>query len=311
MARCVTEQVISDVSPSPRYAIVLAAIGTARLMWASGFVIVRYIRPYYGAGEVVLARFGGAALLLAPLIARQRPALPSRRDGAAIVVGGLTWVGLNNFMLNAGEKLIDAGTAAMLANVAPVFVAIVAALALREKLGRPLIAGLIVAFAGAIVIGWSSGHHSGGLGGAALCFFSAVPYTIAVVVQKPLLKRVSALALTWGGFVVCTLVFLPFAPDLMHELGRAPAKDTVLLVFAVIGPTAVAVTMWAFALTHSSLAAQTVSTYLIPVLAVLIGWIALAEAPTSLVLLGGVLCLAGVAIAQRGQGAASVDRGAR
>ncbi len=129
--------------------------------------------------------------------------------------------------------------------------------------------------------------------------------------QKPLLKRVSALALTWGGFVVCTLVFLPFAPDLMHELGRAPAKDTVLLVFAVIGPTAVAFTMWAFALTHSSLAAQTVSTYLIPVLAVLIGWIALAEAPTSLVLLGGVLCLAGVAIAQRGQGAASVDRGAR
>lgn len=304
------EEVSAETPPSPRYAIVLAAIVTAMVMWAAGFVIVRYIRPYYGAGEVVLARFGGAALLLVPLMARQRPALPSRRDGAAIVVVGLTWFGLNNFMLNAGE-LIDAGTAAMLANVAPVFVAIVAVLALRERLGRALIAGLIVAFAGAIVIGWSSGHHSGGLGGAALCFFSAVPYTVAVVVQKPLLKRVSALALTWGGFVVCTLVFLPFAPDLAHEVGRAPAKDTVLLVFAVVGPTAVAFTCWAFALTYSSLAAQTVSTYLIPVLAVLIGWIALAEAPTSLVLLGGALCLGGVAIAQRGQRTASVDRGAR
>jgi len=281
------------------------------LMWAAGFVIVRYIRPYYGAGEVVLARFGGAALLLVPLMARQRPALPSRRDGAAIVVVGLTWFGLNNFMLNAGEKLIDAGTAAMLANVAPVFVAIVAAIALREKLGRALITGLIVAFAGAIVIGWSSGHHSGGLGGAALCFFAAVPYTIAVVVQKPLLKRVSALALTWGGFVVCTLVFAPFAPDLVHELGHAPAKYTLLLVFAAIGPTAVAFTCWAFALTYSSLAAQAVSTYLIPVLAVLIAWIALAEVPTSLALVGGVACLAGVAIAQRGQGAVSGDRSAR
>ena len=98
------EEVSAETPPSPRYAIVLAAIVTAMVMWAAGFVIVRYIRPYYGAGEVVLARFGGAALLLVPLMARQRPALPSRRDGAAIVVVGLTWFGLNNFMLNAGES---------------------------------------------------------------------------------------------------------------------------------------------------------------------------------------------------------------
>jgi drug/metabolite transporter (DMT)-like permease len=304
-------KVSTETPRSPRYAVVLGAVVTAMLMWASGFVIVRYIRPYYGAGEVVLARFGGAALLLLPLIVRERPAVPARRDVGAIVIVGLTWFGLNNFMLNAGEKLIDAGTAAMLANVAPVFVAIVAVLALREKLGRALIAGLIIAFAGAIVIGWSSGHHHGGLGGAALCFFAAVPYTIAVVVQKPVLERVSATVVTWGGFVVATLVFLPFAPDLVHEVGRAPAKDTLLLAFAVIGPTAIAFTAWAFALTHSSLAAQTVSTYLVPVLAVLIGWAALAEAPTALVVVGGVLCLAGVAVAQRGQGLAGADRGAR
>lgn len=307
-----SEQVPTEAPAPGRYWLVVGAILVTMLMWASGYVVVRYIRPYYGAGEVVLARFGGAALLLSLLVARERPSLPSRGDLVAIFVIGVTWFGLNNFMLNAGEKLIDAGTAAMLANVAPVFVALAASLTLRERLGRPLIVGLVVALVGGIVIGWSSGHHHGGLGGAALCLFSAVPFTIAVVVQKPVLEHVSATTVTWGACIVCALVFMPFAPDLVHEIERAPAEDTLLLVFAAVGPTAIAFTTWAFALTYSSLAAQSVSTYLIPPLAVLLGWIALAEVPAALALVGGALCLGGVAIAQQGQRApVSDDRSAR
>jgi len=295
-----------DASGRP---LVVGAIFVTMLLWAGGFVIVRYIRPYFGAGEVVLARFGGAALLLTVLVVRERPALPSRGDLGRIFLIGALWFGLNNLMLNLGEKLIDAGTAAMLANVSPVFVAIAAALALNERLSRRLMAGLIVALVGGIVIGLASGHHHGNLAGAALCLFSAVPFAVAVAVQKPLLGRVSATVVTWGACLATTLVFLPFAPDLVREFGRAPAGDILLLLLLALA-SSVAFTAWAFALTHSGLAAQGVSTYLVPVLAVLLSWIALAEVPTTLAFVGGGLCLAGVAVAQRARPAPIADRAA-
>jgi drug/metabolite transporter (DMT)-like permease len=294
---------------APRsYALIAGVVVLTMFLWASGFVVVRYIRPYYGAGEIVFARFFGAGLVLSIPLAFERPSRPSRSDAAAIFVVGVMWLGLNNFMLNAGEKLIDAGTAAMLANVSPVCVAVAAALVLRERVGRPIIVGLAVALAGAIVIGWSSGHHHGGLGGAALCLFSAIPFTIAVVAQKPVLARVSPTTATWGACMACALVFIPFAPDLVHEVSHAPANYTLLLGYLILGPSAVAFATWAFALTHSGLAAQTVGTYLVPLFAVLLGWLALGETPAALAVLGGALCLAGVTIAQRSRQAIRDDR---
>jgi drug/metabolite transporter (DMT)-like permease len=117
---------------------------------------------------------------------------------------------------------------------------------------------------------------------------------------------VSATVVTWGACLATTLVFLPFAPDLVHEFGRAPAEDIWLLLLLALA-SSVAFTAWAYALTHSGLAAQGVSTYLVPVLAVLLSWIALAEVPTTLAFVGGGLCLAGVAIAQRARPALSAD----
>jgi drug/metabolite transporter (DMT)-like permease len=49
-------------------------------------------------------------------------------------------------MLNSGERRVDAGTAAMLVNVGPVLIAILAGLLLHEGFPRALFAGCAVAF---------------------------------------------------------------------------------------------------------------------------------------------------------------------
>ena len=99
------------------------------------------------------------------------------RDGAIcppIIACGVLWFGAYNVALNAGERLIDAGTAAMLVNVAPILIALSAVFVLRERVPRPLLAGLAVAFAGAVVIGVGSGRHHGGVGGVLLCGLAAI-----------------------------------------------------------------------------------------------------------------------------------------
>jgi len=69
------------------------------------------------------------------------------------VVCGLLGFAVYNVALNAAERRIDAGIAAVLVNVGPIFIAILAGLVLREGFPRLLLAGCAVAFAGAALIG--------------------------------------------------------------------------------------------------------------------------------------------------------------
>lgn len=64
-------------------------------------------------------------------------------------------------------------------------------------------------------------------------------------------------------------------------------------------PTAVGFLAWAYALSRTSAGRLGVSTYLVPPIAVLLGWLILGEVPPLLALPGGILCLAGVALSRR------------
>ena len=62
---------------------------------------------------------------------------------------------------------------------------------------------------------------------------------------------------------------------------------------------ALAFTTWAYALNRTTAGKMGVTTYIVPVLVVLMSWALLGETPRPLAYLGGVLCLTGVAISRR------------
>ena len=123
------------------------------VLWASAFVGIRAAGEDLSPGALSLARLlvGSAALGALVLIRRER--LPARRDLPAIALCGVLWFGLYNVALNAAERLVDAGTAAMLVGIGPVLVAVFAGVLLGEGFPRSLFAGCAVAFAGVVVIG--------------------------------------------------------------------------------------------------------------------------------------------------------------
>jgi drug/metabolite transporter (DMT)-like permease len=98
------------------------------------------------------------------------------------------------------------------------------------------------------------------------------------------------------GAVAC----LPFAPQLAGELPDADASAIGWMVYLGIFPTALAFTTWAFALTRTGAGRMAATTYLVPPLSVLLGWLLLEESPPALALVGGAFCLVGVIVARRG-----------
>ena len=76
-------------------------------------------------------------------------------------------------MLNEAERTVDAGTAAMLVNVGPILIAILAGLALREGFPRSLLLGCAIAFAGVVVIGLATSTGGSTSTGVVLCVLAA------------------------------------------------------------------------------------------------------------------------------------------
>ena len=71
------------------------------------------------------------------------------------------------------------------------------------------------------------------------------------------------------------------------------------MVYLGVAPTALGFATWAYALRRTSAGRLAALAYLIPVVAILLGWALLGETPPRLAAVGGALCLAGVAIARR------------
>jgi len=133
----------------------LLALGAALVtvtLWASAFVGIRDASRHFSPGALALGRLTIASLALGLLVLARREPLPSRRDLATIAFVGVFWFGLYNLALNEAEQRVDAGTAAMLVNVGPILIAVLAGIVLREGFPARLVAGLTIAFAGVVVI---------------------------------------------------------------------------------------------------------------------------------------------------------------
>jgi drug/metabolite transporter (DMT)-like permease len=272
------------------------------LLWASAFVGIRYAAPWLSPGALALGRLAVGTLALGVLVLVRRERLPRGRDWWPIVGIGVLWFGVYNVALNAGERAVDAGTSAMVINVGPLLIALLAGWLLHEGFPRSLVIGLGVAFAGSVVVGVATSENGSGTApvlGVLLCLAAAVVWAISVVLQKGVLARVSGIQVTFLGCAIGTVCTLGWAPQLVHEIGKAPPLVIGTVAYLGLFPTAIAFTTWAFALRHLPAGRLGATTYVVPALVVLMAWILLGEVPPWGAMVGGALCLVGVAVSRR------------
>ena len=288
-------------APSERErALALGAALVTVAVWASAFVGIRSASRQLAPEALALGRLSIASVALGLVVLIRREPLPSRRDLPAIAFVGAAWFGLYNITLNEAERRVDAGTAAMLVNLGPILIALLAGVFLREGFPRKLFVGLAVAFAGTLLIGSATSEDGFAPSwGAVLCVAAAVFYAVGAVAQKPLLARVSALQVTWLACVAGTIVCLPFAGMLAHDLPRTSGSAIGWMVYLAVVPMALGFLTWGYALARTTAGQMGSMMYLVTPIAVGLGWLLLDEVPPVLALAGGAVCLAGVYVARR------------
>ncbi|MFJ4210773.1 DMT family transporter [Paenarthrobacter sp. NPDC089675] len=278
----------------------IAAVVVTVVLWASAFVGIRAVGPSFSPGSLTLGRLAVAAVVLGIVVLPSLKVWPKGREWLPIVAYGVMWFGGYNVALNAAEHMLDAGTSAMLINVSPILIAILAGVVLKEGFPRWLLIGSAVAFGGVAMIALGSGQRStADVAGVLLCLLAAVLASVSAILQKPVLRKFTAGQATWFGIMVGTVCCLPWTGQLISEIQAAPPAATAGLVYLGVFPTAIAFTTWAYALSLISAGKLAATTYLVPGTTILISWAVLQEVPTIWGLLGGLICLVGVGLTRR------------
>ena len=199
----------------------LAAAGTV-LLWASAFpaitVAVRGLGPA-GLAVARLAVASAALAVVAPVLGVRRP---RPRDLPLIALCGLAGMTGYQLLLNAGERVVSAGTASLLVATAPVYASLLAVAFLGEHATRRRWAGSAVALAGTALIAAS---HGLGFGTSALIVLAAaVLQAIFHTAQKPLLARYTGFEVTAYAMWAGTVFILPWTGSLLRALWGPGAR---------------------------------------------------------------------------------------
>lgn len=293
----------------------LAALVTV-VLWASAFVGIRALGESFSPGAMAFLRLLAAVLPLTVIVLAvrlrrrsvggdDRPVttrFPRGRPLMLVIAYGVAWFAGYTILLNWAEQHLDAGTAALLVNLAPILVAVAAGLFFGEGFPRHLVIGMTIAFAGVVLIATggsaTTDAHADWLG-VLLGIAAAVLYAAGVLIQKSALRTVDALTATWLGALAGLVATLPFAPTAVSELARADASAIVAVIYLGVGPTAIAFSTWAYALARTDAGAMAATTLVVPAIVIVMSWALLDELPTGVGIVGGVLCIGGVAIARR------------
>lgn len=275
----------------------LIYIGIALITWSSAYAAIAYALASFTPGEVALARLAIGSLCFALLVWVKRVPLPQRSDWWQIAVLGVLGLTVYHLCLNYAETRIASGTAAIIISLVPAATATLSALWIGEHISGRRSLGLGVALLGVVLVVLASGKEVRFQPMAGFVLISVIVCAIFFVGQKALFARNNMIGVTAFGFFAGTLGALPFGLSLPHTLMLAPWQHIAALLWLGIAPTFVGYLAWNAALRRAPASQVSSFIYFSPPIAVLIGWVWLKEVPGWLTLIGGVITVGGVILA--------------
>jgi drug/metabolite transporter (DMT)-like permease len=273
----------------------LVALGA---IWGASFLFMRVSAKDFGAFALVEMRLALGAIILLPFLWRARSlfngALWLRLAGIAAINSAVPFA-----LFAWGAERAPAGIGAITNAMAVPFTAMVAFMFFGEQIGARRAWGLVLGFAGVVVL--ASGRTGGGasvwpaaLAGA----IAALCYGIGGNLLKRYLAGVPASAVASATLISASVLVAPAAIATWPQ-HPIPMLSWVSAILLGVLCTGLAYVLY-YRLIHRIGAprASTV-TYLIPLFGVVWAWILLDEALTPTMAVAGGLILSGVALSQR------------
>lgn len=267
------------------------------LIWGASFLFMAEGLRSIGPSGVCFVRIciGFATLALFP--SARKPV--ARADWGSVVWLGLLWFAFPLSMFPFAEQRVSSALTGMLNGANPLFATVVASYLARRVPSRGVAWGLAVGLAGAglmAVPAMNAGHSSAV--GVGMILAALISYGFALSIARSLQQKYGAVPVIWRAQAVGMVLTAPLGiPDLL----AAHWSIVPLLSLVALGAfgTAIANVLLASAAGHFGAARASGTTFLIPVVALVLGVIVLHERVALLSVAGGLICLIGAWLMKR------------
>lgn len=277
-------------TPDPRG---LAALIFGASLLGFAAMLVRWAAP---AGPLAVGFYRMAiALPFVAWLARGTARPVTGRARLWAVAAGVCFV-LDLWMWHSALHLTSAANATLLVTLAPIWVAVVSVLWMGARLRKRFWLGVLLALAGALVLGLAKGARWGTGLGELLGALASLAYGAFTLALGRARRELSAPEALFWVVLCCTILFGALGWAQGEAFSGYPARSW----WALIGlGTLVQVVAWWFitwGLGHvpTNLGAMGLMTQ--PVATIILGWVLLAESVRPLQGLGALLVLAGIAL---------------
>lgn len=291
-------------------------LGITMFFWGAAFNATDVAFDYAPAGVITLLRAGIATVLLLVLMPVLGGRFPrSRRVWlfALIVGAGSTTLSLAG--LGLGTQYAGPAIASVLLNSAPFFAVLFARVSLGERIKLLRGIGLVVGFAGVVIIVLSNPTETGSGGdfifGVVAVMIGAVGYAAAsVVVRWMSVKEIETdlWGFTWAQFLCGTVLLIPFAL-LSGDPGTTQWGEPgfwAVMAFLGLGPQLIAYVCFFVALARWPSGRVMAWSFLPPVVAGVIE-ILRGNIPGAVALIGMAVTVVGVAVVNHPKAEAADD----
>lgn len=275
-------------------------------IWASNFavakVVVKQIPPLLTVSLRML--LAGAAMLPIYRAWTRRTGRTgwSREDFPLLMFLGLVGVGLNQALFVIGISITSVSHAAILIGLTPMLVLTMASISGLERMSRARLAGMGMALCGVgILQTGSSPARTASTQGDLLIFLAASAFALFTVRSKAEIHRFGGVTVNTFAYVGSGVALLPITIWYANTFDFRGVTWNVWagLVYMALFPAVICYLIYYYALTWIPASRVSAFAYLQPLIAVLIAIPVLGEYPTTSLLGGGALVLAGVFVAER------------
>lgn len=279
----------------------------AVVIWGASFVASKVALQELAPTTLVWLRFlMGVVVLGIAVILRRQFTLPAKKEWVYFAALGFLGITFHQWLQSNALQTSEAGTSAWIVSTSPVFMAVLGWVFLRESLDWAKTLGILLAFAGVLVV-VSKGNFDAlaldkfGAPGDKLMLISAVSWAVfSALSRRGLMLHPASLMMFYVmvfGWLFTSIVFLPTQGFL--EIGQLTAKGWMGVAFLGIFCSGLAYIAWYDALQVLTTVQTGAFLYIEPLIAVGIAFFVLEEAIVPAALLGGVIILLGVWLVNR------------
>lgn len=264
------------------------------VIWGSTYLAIRFALTSYPPFLLAGVRFLGAGVALYGFLRLRGVAAPSPRQWRNAAITGVLLLGLGNGLMCFAEQKVSSGIAAVAVASMPLFAALFAGLYGQWATRRETV-GLLVGFAGVVVLNLGSGLSGSRLGAAAL-LTAAMCWAFGSVWSKrqdmPVGPMNTAAQMLCASGALLAVGFGSGERLPAHPTWHATAALVYLAVFGSI----IAFSAYLYVLRHARPALATSYAYVNPPVAVLFGVLLAGEHVGPFDLAGMAVILLGVAV---------------